>query len=816
MKQGPPDAGRVMSLLAAFVATSIVGGILLAGLGMPAVGATGFAARNSVEFFEELPSELATPPLSQKSTLLAADGAVIAEFYEENRINVRLDQIAPVMQQAIVAIEDSRFYQHGGVDPKGLFRAAATNYFSNRIMQGASTLTQQYVKNVQIETAYVKGDTAGVEAATADTKKRKIQEIKLAISLEKKLSKQEILNRYLNISYFGDKVYGVEAAARYFFNTTATKLTLPQAALLAGLVQLPGEWSPRTNPEGAVKRRNVVLGRMLQLKMIDQAAHDAAKATPLAVTLTKAKNGCANAGARGFYCDYIQRLIVNDPAFSSLGKTEEERRQSLLRGGLSIQTTMDRTIQDAAWRATTSTIPPTDKSGVATAAVTVEPGTGKLLAIAQNREYDPGGDPGKVATNYATDYEFGGSQGFQTGSTFKPFTLATWLKAGKSLNAVVSAEGGPAPRGDFKSCGKRLRGTEPYSYGNAEGDGSGSMGVLEGTYKSVNTVYVSMEKQLDLCDIAETAKSLGVHLAYPQQRECYDQKPLPGQKVTNEDERPYTTDLPGCIPSLTLGPKELSPMTMAAAFAAFATGGTFCTPIAVLSIKDRDGKPLAVPQSKCTKALDKEVAAGVNYALSKVLTQGTAASVGGIGRPAAGKTGTTNDSVDTWFVGYTAQRATAVWVGDPIPKPKSSGSKELVRKTLNGRTIAGDRRGRVYGSTFAAPIWKKIMTKAHNGLPKVGFATPPGKMLVQDKVPVPDVAGQPVGAAMDLLRAQGFNPTVNPQPEPSQFPAGSVAKTSPAGGSRAGRGAAVVITVSAGGGVGGGDDGFTLFPGFDD
>src|SRR3954454_15925167 len=202
MRNAPPNAGQVLRLLAAFVATSIVGGVLLAGLGMPAVGATGYLARNSVAFFDALPGALATPPLSERSRLLQSDGGQIASFYEENRQEVGLEGIAPVMQKAIVAIEDSRFYQHGGVDPKGLFRAAAANWASGKVVQGASTLTQQYVKNVLIETASAKGDRAGVAAARADTKKRKIQEIKLAISLEKQISKDEILNRYLNIAFF--------------------------------------------------------------------------------------------------------------------------------------------------------------------------------------------------------------------------------------------------------------------------------------------------------------------------------------------------------------------------------------------------------------------------------------------------------------------------------------------------------------------------------------------------------------------------------------------------------------------------------------
>jgi membrane peptidoglycan carboxypeptidase len=791
MRKAPPNAGQVVSLLAAFVATSIVGGVLLAGLGMPAVGATGYVARSSVNFFDSLPGDLATPPLSERSRLLAADGGQLATFYEEDRQEVSLDQIAPVMRQAIVAIEDSRFYQHGGVDPKGLFRAAVANYASGKVVQGASTLTQQYVKNVLIETATIKGDKAGVSAARADTKKRKVQEIKLAISLEKKFSKDEILNRYLNIAFFGDRVYGVEAASRYYFNKPAKDITLPEAALLAGLVQSPGEWSPRTKPEAATDRRNVVLRRMLDLKMITQQQHDEAKAVKVVVLANRTKNGCANAGSNAWYCDYVQNLIIKSDQFSAIGRTPEEREQALVRGGLTIRTAMNRKIQDAAWNATHRTIPANDPSNVSTAAVTVEPGSGKVLAIAQNKTYDPAGGRGRGATNYSTDYAYGGSGGFQTGSTFKPFTLATWLKKGKSLNAVVSAEAQTAPFSDFRSCSGRMSGSQSYKYSNSDGFGDGSMTVMSATYNSVNTAYVSMEKQLDLCDIADTAADLGVHLASPQDDECKTGKQM-------------TTKLPTCTPSLTLGPKELSPMTMAAAYATFASGGVFCEPISVLSIKDRDGKLVDIPKPKCKRALDKDVAAGVNFALQRVLTQGTAQGRG-IGRPAGGKTGTTNNSVDTWFVGYTAQRSTAVWVGDPTPRPRSKGSKVLIRKTLNGRTIAG-RTGRVFGATFAAPIWQKIMKQAHDGLPERGFSSPSGRLLVQDKGNVPNVRGQQIDDAIERLEDAGFRTRVAGS-QPSQFPAGTVAETSPGPGSRVDRGSLITIIVSAGGGGFFGDNG---------
>jgi membrane peptidoglycan carboxypeptidase len=777
-----PGAGQVLAMLAAFVVTAMVGGVLLAGLGMPAVGATGYLARNSVELFEALPSELATPPLSEGSTLLRADGSQIADFYEENRTEVKLDQIALVMRQAIVAIEDSRFYEHGGVDPKGLMRAAVANYASGTVVQGASTLTQQYVKNVLVESANMKGDRAAMRDATARTKQRKLQEIKLAISLEKKYTKDEILNRYLNIAYFGDRVYGVEAAARYYFGIPATKLTLPQAAMLAGLVQSPATWSPK-RPEQAKARRDVVLRRMLDLKMINREQHDQAVVTPIAVTMTEPRRGCANAGSHAWYCDYVENLITKSPGFEALGKTQEERAQTLKRGGLTITTALDRNIANAAWDATKRRIPLDDPSNVSTATVTIEPGTGKILSIMQNKYYNPAGGRGNVATNFATDYQFGGSGGFQTGSTFKPFTLATWLKKGKSLNAFVSAEGGPASFSEFRSCSKGMSRTQMYEYSNSEGPGSGSMSVLAATYRSVNTAYVSMEKQLDLCDITRTAEDMGVHLASAQTDQC----------ATGDDKGRKTVKLPTCQPSLTLGAKELSPMTMAAAYATFAAGGTYCTPIAVLSIKDRDGKPLPIPKQSCKRVLDKDVAAGVNYALQRVLTQGTARGRG-IGRAAAGKTGTSNNSVDTWFVGYTPQRATAVWVGDPSPR-KVKGSKVMVRKTLNYRTIDGDRQSRVYGATFAAPIWQEIMGKAHQGLPRRGFALPPGQMLRADKGDVPDVRSRTVEEATKTLEAAGFEVKVGGTTG-SLYPPGRVADTTPKPNSKADKGSTVILILS--------------------
>jgi membrane peptidoglycan carboxypeptidase len=787
-----PSPRNVLGLLGAFVATSVVAGLLAAGLAMPAVGASGLATKNSVNFFDSLPGDLARPPLSEQSTLLAADGTKITTFYDENRVTVDLDQISPNMQHAIVAIEDARFYQHGGVDPKGLVRAFMVNQISGTVEQGASTLTQQYVKNVLKETAHAKGDEAGVEAAQEKSNARKLKEIRFAVTLEKTLTKPQILNNYLNIAWFGGQINGVEAAAKYYFNTTALKLTLAQSATLAGMIQSPVDYSPKNNPTAALQRRNLVLTKMLEQHMIDQATYDATQKTKLGARITPNLQGCANASYRAYFCDYVYRLITQSNAFSGLGKTQEERTNTLLRGGLTIRTTMDPKVEAAAWKATSGTISTGNKA--ATAAVTVEAGTGKVLSIAQNKVYG-GGSSAKTTINYSVDGQYGGGSGFQTGSTFKPFTLATWLKAGKSLNATVDGTPSPAPYSSFKSCGSPVRG-KTYIFGNsADGRETGPMSVWSATAESVNGAYVNMEKQLDLCDIRQTAESLGVHLAAGRPDDCSPVRP-----------RPSTKRLPNCIPSLTLGVEDISPMTMAAAYAGFAASGKFCSPIAVTSITDRDGKPVRIPTANCKQTLDEKVANTVNLGLSKVFSPGgTGYRIGGLpnGRPASGKTGTTNNSVDTWFVGYTRQLATAVWVGDPHTYKVGRGYE---RKSMNGRTINGQHFGSIFGATLAGPIWKKIMVAASKGMEIKRFPAADSKLLVSPKSNVPDVRGKSIPDAIAILKHAGFKPVAGGF-APSKYPVGSVASTSPDSGSQLSKGSTITITISAGGGDGPGGGG---------
>jgi membrane peptidoglycan carboxypeptidase len=726
-------------------------GVLISGLVIPVAAGAGAAVKESTTLFDGLPATLSASSLPQTSVMLAADGTPIADFYTENRVQVPLAQITPLLQDAVVAVEDDRFFQHGAVDPKGLLRAVA-NDVTGGAVEGASTLTQQYVKNVQLEQAVAAHDPIAEQAATARTAARKLQDLRLATSVEAKLTKDQILERYLNIVYFDQQTYGAQAASLRYFGVSASALTLPQAALLGGMVQDPSADDPTLHPAAAQTRRNIVLTDMHRQKMITAAQYTAAVNTPVIVQGSALPNGCDPAGADGFFCEYVVQSILTSPAYSALGATSAQRLTALDSGGLVIHTTLDPKTQNGAVNAVDKAIPSTDPSGLASTAVTVEPGTGAVIAMAEDRAYSVTAGPGQTSVNYATDSSLGGSHGFQTGSSFKPFTLAAWLAAGKGLGDTVDATKRAFPFSDFTACGKHLVGSEPYSPGNSEGTESGLMSVLQATANSVNVAYVAMETQLDLCTIATTAQSLGVHLAVPES--------VCSTSIA------ASTSLPTCLPSLTLGVEDIAPLTMAAAYAGFASGGIYCAPQPVSTItraasSDAPAASVATYAPQCSQALTPAVAAGVNTALTQVLTTGTAAAVGPLSPWAsAGKTGTTDGPYDSWFVGYTAQRSTAVWVGDPGTVVNGI----YQRRQLTNIDVAGRYYGTIYGASIAAPIWKDLMTTAMQGLP----AEP---LLLQQVVVQPPP--QPTAAAPSptaTAPATTAPPTVAPAPTATTAP----------------------------------------------
>lgn len=688
--------------IAAFVGASAVAGVVAAGLAVPVVAASGQVATGAVGTFNGLPVNLDRDALPQRTTIRYADGAPMATLYSQNRVVVPLDQIAPVMREALVSIEDSRFYEHGGVDPEGIVRAAVNNA-SGDDTQGASTLTQQWIKNVLIQQAVEADDEEALKALQTPDVGRKIREIRLAIAVETRLSKDQILENYLNIVNFGSATYGVEAAAQHYFSKSAKDLSLADAALLAGLVQSPGAYEPTQHPEAATARRNVVLDRMLELGKITQKQHDAAVATPLSEQLhvQNVRSGCLHAGSAAYFCDYVTRVLADLPA---LGDTPEERHEALY-GGLDITTTLQRDRQKAAAEETRDAVPEDDPSGVATSLVSVEPRNGHIVAMAQNKDYTASADASssQTAINYNVDKDMGGGNGFQVGSTYKPFTLMQWLRTGHTLSDEVNAPSELVfPTGPFGvSCKDADIYVEPWEVHNSEGEGQGDITVAEATYNSVNTAYANMATELDLCDIREVAESLGVHQG-------------DGSRVEAN-------------PSSVIGTNSISPLTMAEAYTTLANSGTHCTPVALLKVTRANGSGVPVQKTTCDQPLgtgeysSQDIAATAVSAMEHVFTEGTAESTGGIGRPAAGKTGTTDRSKQTWFDGFTPELVTVAWVGTPTPR------------SMRYRTIAGEYYSYgPYGGTIAAPMWKAYMERALEGVPATDFADPDPELVGPD------------------------------------------------------------------------------------
>ncbi|MEV4439670.1 transglycosylase domain-containing protein [Streptomyces sp. NPDC049577] len=665
---------------AKFLGVSVLSGVVLAGLALPGIGAVGLAAKSAGEGFDEIPTNLKTPPLSQRTTILDAEGGEIAKVYSRDRTVVPLNDISPYMRKAIVDIEDARFYQHGAIDLKGVLRAVNKNAQSGGVSEGASTLTQQYVKNVFVEEAG--DDPEKVAVATQQTIGRKVKELKYAIQVEKELGKDRILANYLNITFFGQQAYGIEAASQRYFSKHAKDLTLGESALLAGLVQSPSRYDPVNDPKEALRRRNIVLQRMADLKHITPAEASAEQAKPLKLNVSRPRSGCITAvNGAGFFCDYVRQVFLQDPAF---GKTKEARAKRWNQGGLTIRTTMDPQTQKSVQKSITDHVYQSDS--VATAVTIVQPGTGKVLGMGQSRPYGFGDHQTQI--NLSADKAKGGSNyGFQVGSTFKPILAAAALEEGISPNKTYSSPFSMPYPSEVETCGKPWKNGGGETVQNENRSESGPYGMREATAKSVNTYFIQMIEDIGICPVTKMAAKLGVN-------------PADGSKLEQ-------------VPSIALGTEGMSPLTMASAYATFANHGTYCTPVLIESATDPNGKALRVPKTQCSRAMSEETANAVNTLLRGVVEDGTGKEAGLSGRDSAGKTGTTDERKAAWFVGYTPNMAGAVWVGGP-------GSKGVEMENI---TIGGVYHDKVYGADTPGPIWRDAMTGALEGRPAPGFDT---------------------------------------------------------------------------------------------
>ncbi|WP_155849967.1 transglycosylase domain-containing protein [Arthrobacter sp. H41] len=726
------DTATTLGKIIAFLGISALSGVLAAGLLVPVAAAAGTGASASIQFFEELPAELERDALAQPTDILAADGSLIATLYKENRQPVTLDQISPNMTDALLAIEDARFYEHGGVDLQGIMAALASNITSDST-RGASTITQQFVNNVLIDSAQQRGEEAVFSGGK--TVGDKLREMKLAIAVEKEMSKEEIMEGYLNIVPFSGTTYGVQAAAKYFFNVDAADLNIQQSALLAGVVNGPTFYSPELNPERALERRNLVLASMFNTGKITREEYDAAVVTDLGLVITPTMNGCVGAAQAPYFCDYVTHLILNDPAY---GESLEDREKVLYRSGLTIKTTLDARVQAAAQTAVTETAnPDTTDNAVGHTMLSLDPETGNILSMAQNTRYDPSAEIGNSVLNLNVDQfedgnpskSLGGSSGFQPGSTYKPFTVAAWLADGRALNTTVDGRKRTYPDGDKwkASCveggsyvinSEDGEGYTPQNYGDTN---YGPSTVLNGLAQSLNTITMTTAKQLDLCKIRDIAFDMGIHLA-----------------SSDEGEEKLGINPPALIG----GGGEVSPMSMATAFGGFANQGNVCEPRALTEVTAVDGTSYPVPEVSCEQVISEDVAKGVNWATQEVMKKGSGSALDYGDIPMAGKTGTNDWRSQTWFMGYNRGMVTASWLGN-----RESGGEN---SSLSGLQIGGRVYPEIDGGLIAGPSWASFMRQIpglHVGEP---FVKPPEEMLTGRKptpTPTPTRSGTPSAPA---------------------------------------------------------------------
>ena len=721
-----PSLSRKAYSMLMFVAVSVLAGLLLAGLAVPFTALASSGTKMAAASLKHLPAELETPPQSETSRILMADGSNLGTFYEENRDYVELDQIAGVMQDAQIAIEDHRFYEHGAVDFTGLGRA----FFKTALgdTQGASTLTQQYVKLVQVEAAKAKGDEDGVRQATEVSFERKIREMRYAMAVEERLTKNEILERYLNIAYYGDGAYGVEAAAHHYWGTTAKDLTLDQAAMLAGMVQNPVQTNPSKYKERALERRDVVLNRMRELGIISAAEADEAKQVDFDETQVRTTpNGCVKSPFP-ILCEYVVQTLTSDK-MPSLGDTKDQRLSLLKRGGLTVHTLIDPEAQAAAEAAVAAQIAPTDP--VLSASVQIQPSTGLIVSMAQSRP-KIGTEPGETYYNFSVERAMKGLEGFQAGSTFKPFVMAAALEAGATPSKTYDSPYQKDYRGTtFKSCDGPFvfnQDWKPKNYDRSYG----VIDMMKATQASVNNYYIQLERDIGICASIEMAKKAGVKLSDGEdlKRESYN-------------------------PSFVLGTSDVTPLSMAEAYATFANRGVHCDPIILKAVQNKDGANVEVPSANCTKVMEPEVADGVSYVLETVM-QGRGTGVRARmpdGRPQAGKTGTTNDATAVWFAGYTPEMAGVAMIAIDKTNPYFKNH----RKSLTGIRVANGNRLSGSGGGDAGKIWKVAMASALKDLPRTKFSDPSRKILEGEKVPVPDVSGMGYNETKQTLEEAGFS-----------------------------------------------------------
>ncbi len=667
---------RLRAALLLLLAIPLAGALVAATLAPWVVG-SGLAARSSADLLAPLPVELADQTFPGPTVVLAADGSVITYFYERDRQPVPSERIAPVVKQALVAIEDRRFYDHRGLDVEGTLRALARNVVAGSVQEGGSTITQQLVKQTLLQTADEADDRL---AATEESVGRKLREARLALSLEETYTKDEILTRYLNTVYFGEGTYGIQAAARRYFSVDAADLSLTQAAMLAGLVRTPTADNPLADPERARERRDQVLRRMLEVGSISQAQFDETAGLPVeTLPSPPPPNGCVDAVVGGFFCDFAQQYLTQ-----TLGIPQER----LDAGGMVVQTTLRPDLQRSGDAAVLANLPMGDP--LAAMFTAVEPGTGHVLAMSVNRVFGyDAADPAQESVNL----NVAASQG--SGSTYKTFVAAAALEAGYPPFHTITT---PDP---YVSSVYR-NGTQPYVVQNV-GTYPPTLTMAEALVRSSNTYFVALEDQLRSVEgPVRTAQRMGL----------FSLDPVADQVVAENRG------------SFTLGAEATSPLALASAYSTLGANGTRCAPVPVTAVADRDLavfrlEPEGPPIDTGDRCTPEAVSPAVATTLNQILVGDTEAPYGtGLearipGHQVAGKTGTSQGRFSIAFVGYTPRYAASVMVLNP-------------KQNQDVGTYGGGR---------GAQIWHDAMLPVLSAEPAVPF--PPAGLPLAPPPPPP-------------------------------------------------------------------------------
>lgn len=627
---------RVLVQLAVIVG---VGGVVLALL-----GALVFAQAKDFFTAGEAGSDMAKielAPLAQRSVLYAADGTVLQYLHgEEDRLPVSLDKVPKHVITAVLDAEDERFYEHGAIDLRSMTRALVTNLEAGQISEGGSTITQQLVKTALLNP---KQDV-----------NRKLQEASLAIRLERQMSKDEILERYLNTVYFGNGAYGLQAAAERYYQTDVDKLTLGQAVLLAGLIRNPVYADPYNNPEDARGRRDVIIDRMVTLNDITPEQAVELKAEPLPQPMPQ-----EDFDSKNYFTRHVVDQLLNDPKY--LGGTDSERNRLVFRGGLNITTTLVPGVQAMAEQSIADTLP-ADRREFNAALVSVEPGSGAVRAAVSGLDF----------AEHKIDMITG--KGRQTGSSFKMFTLMAALEAGDiPADTILGTQ--PCVIPDPKSIEGK------WDPKNVEGQAGGVLTLTEATVNSVNCAYARLIKLVGPEKVVDVARRMG---------------------IKNADLQPFL--------SLTLGTVDVTPLEMATAYATLANDGEYHEPYFIDRVEDRDGNVLYKSNTKGERAVSVQNARTVLQILTQVVQRGTGTAAQVPRWQVAGKTGSTDNEADAWFVGVTPKLASAVWMGAPA-------GYNIPMKNVGPFPI-------VYGGTYPAMIYGTYMKQFLAGQQVIDFAPP--------------------------------------------------------------------------------------------